>query len=117
MESLINIISQYGKSFPKLSFTLRHEEKTSYSPISDVIYFEGDKFYPQRFIEIQNFSDTSIGKKFGNFKLQIYLHPIIQCYGSDTADQNPTIQKYFNHLPTESEILKEIGNKESSFFK
>jgi hypothetical protein len=118
MKQLEKIKDEYSKLYPKLKWELKNEAKTNYSPSSDVIYFESDKFYPKRFIQVENYSGyrEDIAKKFGQYKLQIYLHPILQIYGEDTADENPTISKYFNHYPTESEIKQELQKKKSSWF-
>lgn len=118
MNQLEKIKAQYAKLYPKLNWELINEAKTNYSPSSDVIYFEGDKFYPKRFIQVQNYSgyNENIVNKFGQYKLQIYLHPVLKIYGEDTADENPTISKYFNHYPTEIEIKKELQKKKSSWF-
>lgn len=119
MKQLQEIKEEYSKIYPKLNWELKNETKTNYSPSSDVIYFEGDKFYPKKFIQVENYGGyrENIVSKFGQYKLQIYLHPILNIYGEDTADENPTISKYFNHYPTKSEIKKELQKKESSWFK
>jgi hypothetical protein len=115
---LEKIKNEYSKLYPKFRWELKKESKTNYSPSSDIIYFETDKLYPKRFIQIENYSGyrDDISKKFGQYKLNIYLHPILEIYGEDTADENPTISKYFREYPTESEIKKELGKKESSWF-
>jgi hypothetical protein len=116
---LEKIKNKYSKLYPKFKWELKKESKTNYSPSSDVIYFESDKLYPVRFIQIENYSGyrDDISKKFGQYKLNIYLHPILEIYGEDTPDENPTISKYFKEYPTESEIKKELGKKKSSFLK
>ena len=118
MEQLLKIKNEYSKLYPKLKWELKKEAKTNYSPSSDVIYFEGDKFYPKRFIQVEDYRGyrEDIVSKFGQYKLQIYLHPILKVYGEDTADENPTISKYFKHYPTESEIKKELQKNKSSWF-
>lgn len=115
---LDSLKDEYSKLYPNLKWELKSESKTSYSPDEDVIYFSGDKFYPLRFIQVQDYAGFSdnIAKKFGRYKLHIYLHPISIVYGQPTADQNPTIEKYFDHYPSESEIKQELQKKESTYF-
>ena len=117
-KELEKIKNEFSKLYPKLNWELKTESKTNYSPSSDVIYFNGDKFYPQRFIQVQNYAEynDNIARKFGQYQLQIYLHPIINAYGEETADENPTISKYFDHYPSAKEIKKELQNKKSSWF-
>lgn len=118
LNPLDSIKDEYSKLYPNLKWELKNESKTSYSPDEDVIYFSGDKFYPQRFIQVQDYAGfrDDIAKKFGRYKLHIYLHPISIVYGQTTADQNPTIEKYFDHYPSESEIKQELQKKESTYF-
>ena len=118
LEQLKKIKDEYSKLYPKLTWELKSEEKTNYSPSADVIYFEGDKFDPKIFIKVENYAGyrDDIASKFGQYKLHIYLHPILKIYGEDTADENPTISKSFDHYPTVSEIKKELQNKKSSWF-
>lgn len=108
---------KYSKLYPQFNWEIKKWEKTNYSPCSQELIFKTDRLYSQRFIAIKiHENDSAISNKFGKFELNIYLHPIVKCYGEDTVDQNPTISKYFFEMPIQEDFNKLIGKQKSTYF-
>ncbi len=108
---------KYSKLYPQFNWVVKAHDKTNYSPCSQGLTFESDRLYSQRFVAIKTHpKGSAISNKFGQFELNIYLHPIVKCYGEDTADQNPTISKYFFEMPTQEDFNKLIGKQKSTYF-
>lgn len=108
---------KYSKLYPQFNWEITKHEKTNYSPCSQQLTFESEKLYSQRFVTINEYEKYApISLKHGKFQLNIYLHPILKVYGEDTADQNPTLSKYFNTMPLEKDFIELIGNKKSTYF-
>lgn len=108
---------KYSKLYPQFIWKIRKWEKTNYSPCSQELTFESDNFFSQRFVAINEYEKHSpISLKHGQYQLNIYLYPIIKCYGEDTTDRNPTLIKYFPTIPSEKDFDELIENKKSTYF-